>query len=356
MAEAGAAQDPKLAELAQMVSEIRERVKARHAASTGGAIDLLLPDLMPLLHARDAAQAKVAAIGSVNPRPGGVVNTLIQGVKRNVARGLQWFVRDQVDFNRETIRALNATIEALDESNRTMVRLAAVAGERIEALKPQVEQVADLHAHWQAWRAEWEHKLVVNEAQFTRATSDLQHAFQHRVTLAEESFRQQVAGQHRDFVGALERATADVQKKLWEDLARIRGEYEALIHHELRVVRQRAAAGGGVAGSVAAPAAGTVGPAVGYDSPEMDWLKFAERFRGSAEYVRENQRQYVERFRGAAGEVLDLGCGRGEFLGLLREAGIAGRGIEASRELVALCREQGLEVEQGDLFGYLEAL
>ena len=364
VAEEGAAQDPKLAELAQMVSEIRERVKARHAASTGGAIDLPLPDLMPLLHARDAAQAKVAAIGSVNPRPGGVVNTLVQSVKRNIARGLQWFVRDQVDFNRETIRALNATIEALDESNRTMVRLAAVAGERIEGMQRQVEQVADLHAHWQAWRAEWEHKLVVNEAQFTRATSDLQHAFQHRVTLAEESFRQQVAGQHRDYLAALERATADVQTKLWEDLARIRGEYEALIHHELRVVRQRAVAGGAVAGGAVAAsgggagtvAAGGAGSAVGYDSPEMDWLKFAERFRGSAEYVRENQRQYVERFRGATGEVLDIGCGRGEFLGLLREAGIAGRGIEASRELVALCREQGLEVEQGDLFAHLEAL
>jgi len=352
VAEAGAVQDPKLAELAQLVTEIRERVKARHAASTGGAIDLPLPDLMPLLHARDAAQAKVAAIGSVNPRPGGVVNTLIQGVKRNIARGLQWFVRDQVDFNRETIRALNATIEALDESNRTMVRLAAVAGERIEALKPQVEQVADLHTHWQAWRAEWEHKLVVNEAQFTRATSDLQHAFQHRVTIAEENFRQQVAGQHRDYLAALERATEDVQKKLWADLERIRGEYEALIHHELRVVRQRAAAGGGAVGAASGGAAG----AVGYESPEIDWLKFAEKFRGSPEYVRENQRQYVERFRGAAGEVLDIGCGRGEFLGLLREAGIAGRGIEASSELVALCRDQGLEAEQGDLFAYLEAL
>ena len=31
-----------------------------------------------MVHARDAAQAKIAAIGSVNPRAGGVVNGVIQ--------------------------------------------------------------------------------------------------------------------------------------------------------------------------------------------------------------------------------------------------------------------------------------
>jgi hypothetical protein len=49
-----------------------------------------------------------------------------------------------------------------------MVRLVAVAGSWW--MQRQVEQVADPHAHWQAWRAEWS-TLVVNEAQFTRATS-----------------------------------------------------------------------------------------------------------------------------------------------------------------------------------------
>ena len=335
--------DPKLAELAHLVSEIRERVRARHASSTGGAIDLPLPDLTPLLHARDAAQAKVAAIGSVNPRPGGAMNSIIQAAKRNIARGLGWFVRDQVDFNREILRALNATLDALDESNRTIARLAATAGD----LSNRVGELYDMRAHWQAWRAEWEYKLVVNEAHFTRSTSELQHAFQHRVTLAEENFRNQLAGQHSDYLAALERATAEVQKKLWEDLARIRAEYESLIHHELRLVRQRGLA-------AATPVSAGASP-VGYDSPEIDWLKFAEKFRGSADYVRRNQQQYVERFRNATAEILDVGCGRGEFLQLLSEAGIPARGIEASAELVALCREQGLQAEQADLFTYLNA-
>ena len=42
---------------------------------------------MPIVHARDAAQAKIAAIGSVNPRAGGPVNQAIQFVKKTL-RGL----------------------------------------------------------------------------------------------------------------------------------------------------------------------------------------------------------------------------------------------------------------------------
>ncbi len=61
--------DPKAEELATVIAEIRDRVRARSTNGTGEAIPL--PDLMPLLHARDSAEAKVASIGTVNPRSGG---------------------------------------------------------------------------------------------------------------------------------------------------------------------------------------------------------------------------------------------------------------------------------------------
>lgn len=57
-----------------------------------------------------------------------------------------------------------------------------------------------------------------------------------------------------------------------------------------------------------------------------------------------------------AAPVLVLACGRGEFLALLREAGIEARGVEADAELVALCRERGLDVEETDPLAYLESL
>jgi len=61
----------KTEELAELVREIRERVRARHPDPLDGSTSFTGADLMPLVHARDAAEAKVASIGSVNPRPGG---------------------------------------------------------------------------------------------------------------------------------------------------------------------------------------------------------------------------------------------------------------------------------------------
>ncbi len=47
--------------------------------------------------------------------------------------------------------------------------------------------------------------------------------------------------------------------------------------------------------------------------------------------------------------VLDVGCGDGLFLRLLKEKGIAGVGIDASDEAVRKCREKGLEASVVDL-------
>ena len=63
----------------------------------------------------------------------------------------------------------------------------------------------------------------------------------------------------------------------------------------------------------------------------------------------------MDDFREAA-PVLDLGCGRGEFLGLLREAGVEARGVDADADMVAFARGEGLDVEQGDALAALEAL
>jgi len=82
---------------------------------------------------------------------------------------------------------------------------------------------------------------------------------------------------------------------------------------------------------------------------------FEDIFRGGEEELREAQTAYVERFAGA-GWVLDLGCGRGEFLDALRDAGIPARGADLDATMVARCREKGHEVEEADAAAALGAL
>jgi SAM-dependent methyltransferase len=86
-----------------------------------------------------------------------------------------------------------------------------------------------------------------------------------------------------------------------------------------------------------------------------DYFAFEARMRGRSEEIRERQRAYVEDFRDAA-PVLDVGCGRGELVGLLREAGVEARGVDADADMVAFARGEGLPVEQADLLAYLEGL
>ncbi len=88
---------------------------------------------------------------------------------------------------------------------------------------------------------------------------------------------------------------------------------------------------------------------------EMHYAGFEERFRGSEEDIKERQRIYVQYFAGRE-NVIDIGCGRGGFLELLRESGITARGVDLGLDMVRLCREKGLDVTMDDAFAYLEAL
>lgn len=86
---------------------------------------------------------------------------------------------------------------------------------------------------------------------------------------------------------------------------------------------------------------------------EHGYLELERRYRGTEEEIRERIAVYLPYLRDLPGPVLDLGCGRGEALALLRDHGIAGRGVDSSERMVQLCRDRGLEAEVGDLFAVL---
>jgi 2-polyprenyl-3-methyl-5-hydroxy-6-metoxy-1,4-benzoquinol methylase len=337
----------KAEELAELLRAVRERVSARYPGVNGSGSEPVA-DLIPLAQARDRAEAKIAAIGSVNPRPPGFLNSLIQAAKGTIARGLGWFVRDQVIFNREVMACVEATLEALNELNRSIVSL----NQRFSSLARTAEEVKDIRTHWTTWRSEWEHRLATNEMQFLRSVADLQIGFQHRATLMETNFRDNVKAQHADYLSALDRATLDMQKNLAADFARASAAFETIIHTELRLIRQRASSLTSLA-SAAPPVQPP--PPIGEAALVFDYARFAERFRGSEEFVKAGQRFYVPYFA-ACKDVLDIGCGRGEFLELMREAGVTARGIDLSRESVELCRSKGLHADEADLFTYMAAL
>jgi SAM-dependent methyltransferase len=86
-------------------------------------------------------------------------------------------------------------------------------------------------------------------------------------------------------------------------------------------------------------------------SPEA----FTAHFRGGAEEIKARYRDLADRFVGCE-PVLDIGFGRGEFLELLRDLGVAARGIEVDQRMVDSARNRGLQAEVGFAFEYLRDL
>ena len=94
--------------------------------------------------------------------------------------------------------------------------------------------------------------------------------------------------------------------------------------------------------------------------PAMDaldshkYVGFEDRFRGAPEDIRARVAAYLPLFAGVR-DVLDMGCGRGEFLRLLRDQGVAARGIDVNAAMVEVCRGHGLDVSEADALSYLRA-
>ena len=89
--------------------------------------------------------------------------------------------------------------------------------------------------------------------------------------------------------------------------------------------------------------------------PAAAYVRFEDRHRGTREEIRHRQQAYLDLFAPAS-PVLDVGCGRGEFLELCRENGIAARGVDLDAGMVAHCRAAGLDVAEGDALATLAAL
>lgn len=346
-----------------MVGEVRERVRERHKKTAPDIVDFELPDLAPLGQARDLADGKTAAIGTVNPRPPGLVNNLIQTAKRTLARSLGWFVRDQVEFNRAAVAYMDRDHEAMVEYAHNLRRTALEfsefrrrAIEQFEAqarLQAQLEEFGqvqrDLLASWAKWRPAYEEQVEKAEVRFLHAVRDLEANALNR----EDSLRAEAKKIHEDYQAALEKSAEEVHARFWAEVEKLKADQERQIHTELRVLRRKAAAAEATPATQAATPATIPAPQAPPESG-FDYARFEERFRGAEEYVAENQRFYLPHFA-QADRVLDLGCGRGELLKLLADEGKTVHGVDLDPEALAAAREKGLEVTQGDLFDFLAA-
>ena len=92
-----------------------------------------------------------------------------------------------------------------------------------------------------------------------------------------------------------------------------------------------------------------------YNNNKMNYFLFEEEYRGSTEEIKQRQLIFLEYFKNCK-NTLDIGCGRGEFMSLLKENGIGIKGVDINEDMVLFCKKNGLEVLETDALTYLDSL
>lgn len=153
------------------------------------------------------------------------------------------------------------------------------------------------------------------------------------------------------FVDTRERAVRDALDEL-RNIAEVAQRAGAMARREIERLQHAAPGTAPAPGTAKAAPYDTVAPAA---PDSFKYVGFEDRFRGSEDEIRKRLADYVPYFTGVS-DVLDVGCGRGELLDLLKQAGVSARGLDLNPEMVEVCRARGLDASAGDALGYLHGV
>jgi O-antigen chain-terminating methyltransferase len=92
-----------------------------------------------------------------------------------------------------------------------------------------------------------------------------------------------------------------------------------------------------------------------FTATNLNSIYFQARFGGDEPVIRRQSEAFADLFAGRK-RVVDLGCGRGIFLGLMRDKGVGAYGVDLDPRMVSQCGERGLECVLGDALGHLRSL
>jgi SAM-dependent methyltransferase len=195
---------------------------------------------------------------------------------------------------------------------------------------------------------------------------DRQNTNKHLRRLQEtvEADKKSAAAQIAETERRLHKATDSLnafKSRLEDAETRLLDHWRGIVEHKLGLESLAAALQSKSDGSLnEARVAGTV---MRETSHQLDplYLSFEDRYRGTRADIKERQSVYLSQVQtsyAGTGQapVIDIGCGRGEWLELLSEAGISARGFDLNRIAIEECRARGLQADLSDGLQAIAAL
>lgn len=337
-------------ELARLKRQ-REEADARYneaLTALDQAIAALQPPALPAL----PSPPDEAQITPLNERWAITANApaLPEGWRGRAAAFVMSLVRPYL----ERQEAFNATL--VDHVNRSVLPARA----QVEAARASLVALQAQHQHVERLQS----KLILLLQQITPFVDSKDYEFY--------AISQQIADSVQGLAAALSDVSDDMLKR-WERYESLRASVSTLqvaVQALRRELQQRGPVSQATIGATptgASVSTGTTSPvgatplspattaSVHLSSDPLaahTYVAFENVFRGDPQVIAERQQSYVDLFRGRQ-DVLDIGCGRGEFLKLLHGHGTWARGIDLNHEMVALCRADGLDVTEADALTYL---
>ena len=287
------------------------------------------------------ARKQCQEIGALPPRPPGL-RSLVGSIPVAIMQRLMFWYAPAVQHTIGTV------VDVLDDALRDLDL----------SIRQDSARIGALEGHLREMQASFESRLqqAIEQERAHAALLEARIQEQARALELERATTIQIEGDLREQSEALQQLAEERRQKEQDLEARLgeSGERLQLLRRETLENAQRLAR--------LLDESRRQGPPPAPETPAAETAAIAglDAFDAALESeIRGTRGEAMERWKAylplvpREGPVLDLGCGRGEWLELLHEAGIPARGVDANRLLVAECRDRFLDAEQSDALDYL---
>jgi O-antigen chain-terminating methyltransferase len=251
----------------------------------------------------------------------------------------------------------SASAQESQQLGRAFNDLAEGVEARQTRLEEQLDALAGLQRRVQA-------ELSSLSAQAAERFSQLETAMMARVDKLEaataarlEAVQADQAGMHAQWESRLATGLSAVAKTTAQGAEIRRAVHD--IERQLMTLSDRMKQRATGSAAVAAPS----GPGEDQSTPGLaaHYVSFEDTFRGTRDDIKARAGHYLTAFHDAGiepgdGLVLDLGCGRGEWLEVLSEHGYASRGVDLNGVMVREAQTLGLDAIEQDVIAHLRSL
>jgi ubiquinone/menaquinone biosynthesis C-methylase UbiE len=313
-------------------------------------------------------QVRLAQIGEVPANPGTLRGAIGHQVITILHRLLWWQTRSVSAFAevatrgfKEHIGILEHLVAAQEQNHRTLTSIQQAVngiGARLEESAHQQQKLTSRIGHLESDVLSVR-DLNASLADESRELSIRMNALAEKMNAAEAHQSERARGLHAALAAELA-ARESLAGRMESTIQEIQGLRSCWSAQQQKAER--------LSGELAAQQSRiTTLLETSGQNPESDhkldalYLAFEDRFRGPREEIKRRQTVYLPFLKEAqAGTpeapVLDLGCGRGEWIEMLRDERMTARGLDQNAAMIAQCRALGLDVELGDALAYLRCL